>query len=252
MSVVIVTGASRGIGKAIVDVIVADKANKVVAVARSQDKLEQLQKQYPDQIAIVAGDVADNKTLKDAVKTAVDSYGKIDAVILNAGVIEPVGKIDEVAISAWKQHFDINFFSLVDLVKEAMPELKKSHGRIVAVSLGALTHHYSGWYAYGCGKAAVNHLIMLIADEEKDVTAISVAPGVVNTDMQIDIRTKCGDGMNPDVHKKFMDLHALNELVPPEEPGTVYAKLALNGWSDELNGGYWRYNDEKLAPFQRK
>ena len=250
MSVVIVTGALRGIGRAIADVILADVNAKVVAVARSQDKLADLSNAYPGRVAVVAGDVTDHQVLVKAVETAVSQYGKLDAVVLNAGVIEPVGAIDAVLVAKWRQHFDVNVFSLVDLIATAMPELRKLHGRIVAVLLGASTHHYTGWYAYGCGKAAVNHLIMSIAEEEPDVTAILIAPGVVKTDMQSDIRTKCADGMGDDA-QKFHDLHANDQLLEPDVPGTVYAKLALNGWDKLLNGQYLRFNDDALKAYQK-
>ena len=72
----------------------------------------------------------------------------------------------------------------------------------------------------------------------KDVQAISIAPGVVDTEMQTDIREKFGKNMTPEGLQRFVDLHENRQLASPEEPGTVYAKLALQGWSEDLNGKF--------------
>ena len=91
---------------------------------------------------------------------------------------------------------------------------------------------------------------MSLAAEEKDIQAISIAPGVVNTEMQVDIREKFGKGMSAEGLQRFIDLHEKKQLAAPEEPGTVYANLALKGWPQELNGKYLRYNDEVLKSYQ--
>ncbi|KGR23496.1 hypothetical protein MG9_00431, partial [Candida albicans P37037] len=132
----------------------------------------------------------------------------------------------------------------------SLPHLKKTNGKVIAVSSGAATKAYSGWYAYGSSKAALNHLILSLASDEKDVQAISIAPGVVDTEMQTDIREKFGKNMTPEGLQRFVDLHENKQLASPEEPGTVYAKLALQEWSEDLNGKFLRYNDEILKAYQ--
>ena len=93
-------------------------------------------------------------------------------------------------------------------------------------------------------------MILSLASDEKDVQAISIAPGVVDTEMQTDIREKFGKNMTPEGLQRFVDLHENRQLASPEEPGTVYAKLALQGWSKDLNGKFLRYNDEILKAYQ--
>ncbi|CAK9438374.1 uncharacterized protein LODBEIA_P25980 [Lodderomyces beijingensis] len=250
----IVTGASRGIGEAIVDILLQNKGSKVVAVARSKEALVALQTKYgKDRVEIVAGDVTASETSKQAVATAISKFGQLNSVIANAGVIDPVGKIEETAIEDWKKLYDINLFSVVQLIQHALPELQKTKGNVVAVSSGAATSAYSGWYAYGSSKAALNHLILSLATEEKNsgVQAISIAPGVVATDMQKEIREKHGVGMNPEVWQRFIDLHKNKQLVDADEPGAVLANLALKGWPEEVNGQFLRYNDEKLSSYRK-
>ena len=222
----------------------------MIAVARSSEKLKELASQYgEDRVGFVAGDVTDSQTAANAVNLAIEKFGHIDSVVLNAGVLDPVGKIDQVDVDSWKKHFDVNLFSLVDLIQKSIGHLRKTNGTVIAVSSGASTSHYSGWYAYGCSKASVNHLIMALAAEEDQISAISVAPGVVNTEMQQDIRDVFSKNMNQDTAKKFLDLHNNDELLPPLVPATVYANLALRGFSKELNGSYLRWNDELLASY---
>ena len=83
----------------------------------------------------------------------------------------------------------------------------------------------------------MNHLILSLASDEKDVQAISIAPGVVDTEMQTDIR-EIRKEYDPEGLQRFVDLHENRQLASPEEPGTVYAKLALQGWSEDLNGKF--------------
>lgn len=240
-----------GIGKAIVDIILSKYAHtKVIAIARSGDKLKELVKQYgDDRIGIVVGDVTKSSTSTEAIKLAKDKFGQINSLILNAGVLDPVGKIDEVKVEQWKTHFDINLFSLVDIIQQSIGELRKTNGNIIAVSSGASTSHYSGWYAYGCGKAAVDHLMMSIAVEEPLVTTSAIAPGVVNTEMQQDIRNVFSKNMQQEVAQKFHDLHKNDELLAPEVPGAVYANLAVQGITPEINGKYLRWDDEILQKY---
>ncbi|EMG46930.1 Oxidoreductase, putative [Candida maltosa Xu316] len=247
----IVTGASR-IGKAIAEILLQSApTTKIVVIARTEPPLKALEEKYgSDRVGVVTGDITDALVSKKAVDLAVSKFGQLNSIIANAGVLEPVGTIDSTSVDDWKRLYDINLFSIVELIKQSLPHLKKTTGRVIAVSSGAATKAYSGWYAYGSSKAALNHLILSLATDEKDIRAISIAPGVVDTEMQNDIRGKHGKNMSPEGLQRFIDLHKNKQLVAPEEPGTVYAKLALNGWSDDLNGKFLRYNDEVLKDYQ--
>jgi NAD(P)-dependent dehydrogenase (short-subunit alcohol dehydrogenase family) len=95
-----------------------------------------------------------------AVATAVQKYGRLDGVILNAGHIEAgqVASPDPDFVQKWKQVFEINFFSLLLTVRAALPELRKTEGTIVMVSSGASAKGTIGWGAYASSKAAMNSL----------------------------------------------------------------------------------------------
>ncbi|QEL59904.1 hypothetical protein SBP28_001931 [Candidozyma auris] len=132
----------------------------------------------------------------------------------------------------------------------ALPHVKESNGRFVAVSSGASTKSYYAWGAYGASKAALNHLVQTMVAEDPQVNAISVAPGVVDTNMQEDIRTKFGANMTPESLQRFIDFHKNKELLPPEVPANLLVNLAVKGWGKNLNGGYHRIGEEALKEFQ--
>ena len=171
-------------------------------------------------------------------------------VIANAGVLDPIGPIENTSVDQWKQLYDINVFSVVELIKHSLPHLKKTNGKVIGVSSIAAFTAFNGWYAYGSSKAALNHLMYSLASEEKEIQAIAVAPGVVDTEMQNDIREKFGKNMKEEALQQFVDLHKNEKLVSPEEPGTVYANLALKGWSEDLNGKYLDFDDALLKDYQ--
>lgn len=220
-----------------------------MAVARSRLALDELKAKYGERVAIVVGDVADASVAAEAVSTAVQTFGGIDSVVANAGVLDPVNPVAKANVEKWKMLFDINFFSVVELVKQALPHLKKTHGKVVAVSSGASTKPYYGWGAYGASKAALNHFVQLLAAENSDISAISVAPGVVATEMQKDIREKFGGNMTPESLQRFVDLHEKGELLPPEVPAHVYVNLALRGWPELLNGQYHRVGASSMEEY---
>ncbi|ODQ67760.1 NAD(P)-binding protein [Nadsonia fulvescens var. elongata DSM 6958] len=246
-SVVILTGASRGIGLAIAKQLLA-KSAKVIAIARSGAALEENASSSPDNFFPIVGDVTDPAVIRKAVDFAIEKFGRVDSLILNAGVLEPVKKIADADVNEWKKCFDINFFSVVDAVSYTIPFLRKTKGRIVMTSSGASVTNYTAWGAYGSTKAAMNHLAGSIANEEPDIFTISIAPGVVATDMQVKIREQFGQDMDSD-HRKFMDLLKNKKLLEPEQPGSVLANLGLTGSGEQINGKYLRWDSDLLKEY---
>lgn len=180
---------------------------------------------------------------------ALENYGTIDSIIANAGVLEPVGPIGDADVKAWRRLYDINFFSVVELVQLALPHLKRSRGKIVVVLSGASTTAYHGWAAYGSSKAALNHFIRHVCAENDDIQALSFAPGVVDTAMQKDIREVFSARMPEDSVKKFTDLHENNQLLPPDVPAKYCVNFVLKPWSKDMNGQYFRVGDESLSAY---
>lgn len=246
--VVILTGASRGIGLAAAHHLLK-QSHKLVVVARSEPPLRDLEKQYPEQVAVLAGDLSDFSLGHKAVELAQQRYSKLDGVILNHGVLDPVKRLADSSAEEWRAAYDTNFFSAIAFAKASLQPLRETKGCIILVSSGAAANAYPTWGAYGSAKAALNHLALTLASEEKDITSIALRPGVVDTEMQRDIREKHNTAMAASDAKRFAELKSSGSLLRPEQPGHVMAKLVVNP-PTELNGKFLSWDAEELKSYQ--
>ncbi|KAF2971361.1 hypothetical protein GQX73_g2251 [Xylaria multiplex] len=246
----IVTGASRGLGLAIAQALLRE-SHKVFLVARSEDGLQKLKAEHGDSVDYTSADLADLKVAPKIVASALKAFGRIDGLVINHSSLSPITKIFDSDSEEWRRAFDVNVFSAVALVKESIPELRKSKGRVIFISSGASSSPYIGWGAYGTSKAALNHLCAHLAVEEPSITTVTVSPGKVDTAMQKQIREEGQTGMSPDVHASFVAEHENGRLLNPDQPGTVIAKLAI-GATNILTGKHYRWNAAELADFQSK
>ncbi|KAH7343248.1 hypothetical protein B0J17DRAFT_641587 [Rhizoctonia solani] len=252
--VIIVTGASRGIGLAVVGALLKSYKARVVTLSRTRTpEISALASEHQGSLEILEGDVTHERSAHSAVDLAKSKFGRLDGLILNAGTLDPLGRIDspESNVEGWKSMFDINFFSLLYLIKAGLPLLRESHGRVIFVSSGAATGGIAGWAAYNASKAAMNSLARTLANEEKDIVSVAVRPGVVDTEMQSVIRSRGLASMKPDEHEKFIALHADSQLVKPEDTGHVIAGLSV-GAKPELSGSFIDWQSDEVKEFRRK
>ncbi|PWW72992.1 NAD(P)-binding protein [Tuber magnatum] len=239
--VIILTGGSRGTGLAITTYLLTTTPAHVLNISRtSPTPLQHLQLTYPDTFRHLPADLSSPRTAQQVIETALSTWGRIDSLIINHGVLDPVAKIADASIGEWEQAFRTNFFAAVGLVSAALPALRKRGGRVVFVSSGAAVTGYQGWGAYGASKAALNHFCITLAAEEAGVVAVAVRPGVIDTRMQEDIRKKHGEGMGVS-HERFLKLKEEGKLLRPEQPGNVIARLALQA-EPSLSGKFLKYN----------
>ncbi|KAF9446935.1 NAD(P)-binding protein [Macrolepiota fuliginosa MF-IS2] len=249
---VLVTGASKGIGLAVTQYLLDKFQANVVAISRAPTP--ELNALKSEALLHIQCDIADEQSLTSAVSVAVDTYGSIDAVVLNAGTLEPLCRIgDNTPLPLWKKHFDVNFFSLVTAVKTTLPHLRKSplRGRIVFVSSGAAVKGTAGWGPYNASKAAMNSLCRTLSEEEPDVISVSVRPGMVDTGMQEILRQTGATHMSKAQHDVFLGAHADGKLVKPEDCGHVIAALSLEA-PPELSGEFVSWDSEECRAFRRK
>lgn len=109
--------AVSGIGLAVAKyLLTAPQAHNVVVVARSVEPLQKLKEQYNKQVEVVNGDLADFSLAQKAVDAALKSFGQLDGMVLNHGILGQVGKVAEADTEQWRQGFDVNFISLVAFV----------------------------------------------------------------------------------------------------------------------------------------
>jgi NAD(P)-dependent dehydrogenase (short-subunit alcohol dehydrogenase family) len=247
---ILVTGASKGLGYATAQRLL-ELDCCVVTVSRSIGSLKQLQEEYDGKLHVILGDVFDAAIMRRAVDAAAKMWQlRLTGVIFNAGVLDPVVKLDAADARKWQECFQTNLFSIITALPILLPEFRAASGdsqspaKILLISSGAATGSYQGWSAYGCSKAALNHLAQDLGLEESSITTLSVRPGVVATDMQRAIREQHGHAMEPQQHKKFTELHSSGALEQPEAVAAVLAKLVLSA-DHALSGKFVNWADYK-------
>lgn len=236
---VIVTGASRGLGKTIAAEAAKMGANVVLA-ARSVDALQAAAAEINaagGAALAVPGDVGEEADCQAIIQGAVSRFQHIDALVNNAGVIEPIHRIEEASLMEWQQNWVTNFLGPVMLSKLALPYLRERGGRVVNISSGAAMRAIAGWGAYSTAKAAIDHLTRILAAEEPLVTALSVRPGIIDTEMQAAIRKKGKETMDESDYNRLYGLYEQGKMATAEGPGRAIARLALSAphaWSGEV------------------
>lgn len=92
-------------------------------------------------ISFVQGDLSDESVCQRAIDLAVSKFNRLDGLVLNAAVLDPVKSIADSSVQEWKKLYDVNFFSIVSLLSKSIPHLR-GHGKVVFVSSGASTKGY--------------------------------------------------------------------------------------------------------------
>ncbi|MET8690773.1 SDR family oxidoreductase [Streptomyces sp. NPDC004732] len=186
MPVAIITGASKGLGRA-VGAALAESGWDLVLDARSAEVLEESARglrTYGTRVEALAGDVTDAGHRADLVAAA-RRLGGLDLLVNNASALgaEPLVRLDELALDGLRAALETNVVAALGLVQEALPLLRESAGAVVDVSSDAAVEAYGTWGGYGASKAALDQLSAVLAEEEPGVRVWAVDPGDMRTDL---------------------------------------------------------------------
>ncbi|MCJ1420680.1 hypothetical protein MMC32_007039 [Xylographa parallela] len=195
-SVVLITGANRGIGRGLVEEYLSRPNSTVVAAVRDPSNVTS---QSLGTIAVAKGsklitvkiDSLSETDAKAAVETLKESYGisKLDVVIANSGIGKYFGQAGETPISEIRDHLDVNYIGTLVLFQATLPLLEASADpKFVLVSsflgsLGDMEKYQLPVLSYGASKAAANYMIRKIHFEYPKLTIFSMSPGWVQTEM---------------------------------------------------------------------
>ncbi len=179
--VALVTGANRGIGKAIVESFLNHGASKVYLAVRNPESTKELEAKYGDKVVTLRVDVADANSVKQLAERAND----VDIVVNNAGVLVPSSPLGEQVEAALTQEFDINVFGLLRVANAFAATLERRRGALVQMNSVASIKNFADLSTYSASKAASYSLTQGLREKlgEKGVTVVSVHPGPIDTEM---------------------------------------------------------------------
>ena len=216
----VVTGASKGIGRAIC--LELAKAGAIVALlARQSDELNQatqeVQSISPQSFA-VACDLANPAMVTGAATEILSMAPQLDGLVHNAGDIHPIQPLLEADLSQWSRSMMVNLVGVQHLTQALHPSLKGTHRvRVTTISSGAALRPLASWSAYCTAKAGLDMWTRCLADEgaSVNISAVSVAPGIVDTAMQQAIRSAPPEDFP--LLENFVGYHENGQLSQPED-----------------------------------
>ena len=221
--VILITGASSGIGKATAHKLAKDGA-KVVLMARSEDELKALKQKIESnggEALVAKGDVTSKSDFKDAVDKAVKTYGKVDGLINNAGLM-PLSFVNKLKTDEWEQMVDVNIKGVLNGVAAVLPQLMEhKNGDIVNISSMAAHRYFPGGAVYCATKSAVKMFSEGLRQElapEYGINVTSIEPGAVDTQLTDTITDE-------DIQEKMKEMQKMTTLESEDIANAIHYAL---------------------------
>ncbi len=235
----IVTGAARGIGAAIAERLSRDGFAVVINYSRDQASADALAAKISTaggKAIAVKGDVADSAAMKALFDRAEASFGGVDVLVNNAGIMQlaPIADSDD---ASFDRQMSVNLKGSFNGMREAARRLRRS-GRIINLSTSVVGTRLETYGIYTATKAAVEVMTFILAREMrgKDITVNAVAPGPVATELFL-------NGKSPELIERLSKTNPLERLGEPDDIANVISFLAgpdggwVNGQTLRANGG---------------
>jgi NAD(P)-dependent dehydrogenase (short-subunit alcohol dehydrogenase family) len=179
----LITGSSRGLGRSLAEAVLA-AGHQLVATARKPEQLSDLVEKYGDKVRAVALDVTDTSAARNAIQTAIDTFGRLDVLVNNAGYGN-IASIETGIDEDFREQIDTNFYGVVNVTKAALPVLRKQRsGHIIQISSIGGRLGVPGLAAYQSAKWAVEGFSEVLAKEVSPfgVKVTIIEPGGFRTD----------------------------------------------------------------------
>jgi len=233
--VAIVTGAGRGIGRAIA-LAFAKEGAEVVLASRTLSQIEETSEKVRalgGRAMAVRADVSKREDVENLVRSAIKEFGRVDILVNNAGVQGPIGPLVTNDIDNWIQTVHINLIGTFLCCRAVLPGMmERRQGKIINLSGGGATSSRPRFTAYGSSKTAVVRLTEALAEEVKEfnIQVNAISPGAVNTKMLYEV-LEAGEAAG----EKALAA-ARRQLETGGTPHEVVATLAVFLASDESDG----------------
>ena len=236
----IVTGASRGIGRSIAKRLAADGFAVVVNYSGNSDLAQEVVTEIRNadgEALAVKADVSNPEDVKQLFEKAINTYGRVDVVVNNAGIM-PLSPIAKGDLETFDKVVNINLRGTFLILAQAAQHVAEG-GRIIAFSSSVLAKSFPAYGPYIASKAGVEGLVRVLANElrGRNITVNAVAPGPTGTDLFL-------NGKTPEQITELSKLAPLERLGQPEDIAHVVSFLAgpdggwVNGQILRANGGF--------------
>ncbi|MFC8276954.1 SDR family NAD(P)-dependent oxidoreductase [Streptomyces sp. NPDC057271] len=232
MAVAVITGASKGLGRALAGAL-AVRGWDLVLDARTPEVLEEsarAARARGARVVAVAGDVTDPAHRRELVAAARE-FGGLDLLVHNASALgaEPLVRLAELSPDGLRTALETNVVAALGLVQQALPLLRESGaGAVVAVTSDAAVEAYGTWGGYGASKAALDRLMAVLAVEEPGLGVWAVDPGDMATDLYA-AAVPDDDDPRPAPESAVPGFLALLDLRPPSGRYTAAGLVGAEG-----------------------
>ncbi len=246
-SVAVVTGGTRGIGRACA-LALAHRADIVVIAARTQKDLENIVGRIQEQGGRAHAIRTDLSCASDVIalfQEVDEQFGGVRWLVNCAAVLGPMKPLIRVDLEDWNQTLAINLTGTYLCCRYAVPGMiRRGGGAIVNITSGLALRVLTPLGVYSVSKAGVDILTRYLAEElgPSGIRVNAVSPGVVDTSMQEEIRAKDPLQIGEEIHRHFVQLKEKGQLRPPEEVAQLVLFLTSPA-SNHLNGQIGRLAD---------
>lgn len=218
--VALITGGTRGIGRAIADVLAGDY--RLLIGGRDPGRCAEVAAGYPDAVAWPA-DLDD----PEAVTVAVEDIGRLDVLVHSAGIAQG-SVVADTPRETWTRVLQTNVVAVADLTRLLLPALRAANGQVVLINSGASMRPVPGSSPYAASKAALTSFGDALREEERGrVRVCSVHPGRVDTDMQVELQARKGRAYDPGEHLRADSVAAAVRVAVDASPEAMIESVII-------------------------